>query len=47
MRPINYIQAKDYLQEHGLWFSNMQYFEGWAILTAAQEHYDKRKSNGK
>ena len=47
MRPTNYIQAKAYLQEQGLWFRNMQHFDGWAILLAAQEHYDKRKSNVK
>lgn len=47
MRPANYIQAKDYLQRVGLWFGNMQHFDGWSILLAAQEHYDKRKSDGK
>lgn len=45
MRPANYIQAKAYLQERGMWFRNMKYFDGYAILMAAQEHYDKRKSN--
>jgi len=45
MRPTNYIQAKAYLREHGLWFRNMQYFDGHLILHTAQEHYDKRKDN--
>lgn len=47
MRPTNYIQAKAYLQEIGLWFRNMQYYDGYVILATAQEHYDKRKDDVK
>jgi len=45
MRPMNYIQAREYLKRNHLWFRNMHYFDGWVVLDTAQKHYDKRKSN--
>ena len=45
MRPKTYPEAKTYLISAGLWFRNMQYYDGWIVLTTAQEHYDKRNNN--
>jgi hypothetical protein len=43
VKPMSYPEAKNYLLSVGVWHRNFRYYNGWSVLSLAQQEFEKRK----